>query len=48
MYAVGLLLLFLLELAVLAIGGRWGWALDAGTPVWALTVALVRRAGRPA
>jgi hypothetical protein len=33
MYAAGLLLLFLLELAVLAIGGWWGWALDAGTPV---------------
>ncbi|SCL63653.1 Protein of unknown function [Micromonospora citrea] len=33
MYATGLLLLFLLELAVLAVGGWWGWALDAGTPV---------------
>ncbi|GGO11655.1 DUF2568 domain-containing protein [Micromonospora parathelypteridis] len=29
--ALGLLLIFLLELAVLAIGARWGWALDAPT-----------------
>ncbi|MET8305896.1 YrdB family protein [Micromonospora sp. NPDC005173] len=29
--ALGLLLVFLLELAVLAIGARWGWSLDAPT-----------------
>ncbi|MGC4787134.1 YrdB family protein [Micromonospora sp. DT178] len=33
MKALGLLLLFLLELAVLAVGGWWGWTLDAATPV---------------
>jgi hypothetical protein len=29
--ALGLLMIFLLELAVLAVGARWGWSLDAPT-----------------
>ncbi|SCG76442.1 Protein of unknown function [Micromonospora echinaurantiaca] len=33
MYALGLLLLFVLELAVLVVGGWWGWTLDAALPV---------------
>ncbi|MCG5444525.1 DUF2568 domain-containing protein [Micromonospora sp. NIE79] len=36
---VGLLLIFLLELAVLAVGARWGWALDA--PIVVRVVAAV-------
>ncbi|MFI6261049.1 DUF2568 domain-containing protein [Micromonospora sp. NPDC051006] len=39
--AFGLLLLFLLELAVLGIGAWWGWALDAATPVRLLAAAAV-------
>ncbi|MEU8391578.1 YrdB family protein [Micromonospora sp. NPDC048843] len=30
---LGLLLIFLLELTVLAVGVRWGWSLDAPTAV---------------
>ncbi|SCL62069.1 YrdB family protein [Micromonospora peucetia] len=33
MKALGLLLLFLLEVAVLVVGGWWGWTLDVVTPV---------------
>ncbi|MER7893615.1 DUF2568 domain-containing protein [Micromonospora sp. NPDC094482] len=39
MRALGLLLIFLLELAVLVVGVRWGWALDAATPVRLLAAA---------
>ncbi|MGS2613267.1 YrdB family protein [Micromonospora sp. LZ34] len=42
MYALGLLLLFVLELAVLVVGGWWGWTLDAG-----LLVRLGAAAGVP-
>ncbi|MFC5923846.1 YrdB family protein [Micromonospora vulcania] len=38
---LGLLLVFLLELAVLAIGARWGWALDAPTAVRLLAAIAV-------
>lgn len=32
MYVLGLLLLFLLEMAVLVVAGWWGWTLPAATP----------------
>jgi hypothetical protein len=38
---LGLLLIFLLELAVLAIAARWGWALDAATAVRLLAAIAV-------
>ncbi|MFE9193525.1 DUF2568 domain-containing protein [Micromonospora sp. NPDC007208] len=38
---VGLLLIFLLELAVLAVGARWGWALDAPTALRLVTAVAV-------
>ncbi|MFI7609284.1 DUF2568 domain-containing protein [Micromonospora sp. NPDC049366] len=38
---LGLLLVFLLELAVLAIGARWGWALDAPSAVRLLAAIAV-------
>ncbi|WBB66247.1 YrdB family protein [Micromonospora sp. WMMD812] len=37
----GLLLVFLLELAVLVIGARWGWAMDAGVPIRLLAAVAV-------
>jgi hypothetical protein len=39
--ALGLLLLFLLELAVLVVGARWGWARDAGPAVRLLAAVAV-------
>ncbi|GAA2193408.1 hypothetical protein GCM10009848_53370 [Micromonospora lupini] len=38
---LGLLLIFLLELAVLAIGARWGWMLDTPTAVRLLAAIAV-------
>ncbi|TDC39516.1 DUF2568 domain-containing protein [Micromonospora sp. 15K316] len=39
--ALALLLLFLLELAVLVIGARWGWALETGLPLRLLSAVAV-------
>ncbi|RKN31162.1 YrdB family protein [Micromonospora musae] len=39
--ALALLLLFLLELVVLVIGARWGWAVEAGLPLRLLSAVAV-------